>query len=237
MRIHREFREFGELMAAAMAFLLVLVAASSAAGQSTYVGGSVVADVVRLSGTSDAFNPGSGEAIGGALRVGAPLGSQWGVDLEFSRSADIDGRPAANILTIESTIPGSVVGGTPTIFPPPDIRTRQQLSTLTTMLWWRHEVSGRLDLVYLGGVAFNRTAREFRFTFPAVTIPVFPPGGVRRPSQVFEQETVSYDAGVAVGLDAGIAMTDHLRLVPGVHLLTVPGGWVLRPAVGLQWLF
>jgi hypothetical protein len=219
-------------MAAAIAFLLVLVAASSAAAQSAYVGGSVLADVVRLSGTSDAFNPGSGEAIGGALRVGASLGSHWGVDLEFSRSADIDGRPEVNILTgftFNSTIPGSVVGGIPTIFPPPDIRTRQQLSTLATMLWWRHEVSG--------GVAFNRTAREFRFAFPAVTIPVFPTGGVVRPSQVFEQETVSYDAGVAVGLDAGIAMTDHLRLVPGVRLLTVPDGWVLRPAVGLQWLF
>ena len=93
-----------------VALLLTIPAVAQAQGP--YVGASVLTDIVRASGSDD-FNSGSGEAFGGALRVGASLGSQWGVDLEFARSGDIEWEPPVAILTGRS----SFVGGVPSRCP------------------------------------------------------------------------------------------------------------------------
>lgn len=227
------------LLRAVLGFLFLTVA-SAAEAQSAYVGGSLVADVLRFSGSTTQTNPGNGEVMGGALRLGAPLGDRWGVDLEFARTGEIDTSPDVRILaqSIGSAILTSLADRSTgiAIFPPPVVRAEQQLSTLTTMLWWRYDVNERFDLLYLGGVAFTRMEREYRVDYPLVRVPL-PPEFVR-PPVVFEDESVEYDAGVAVGLDARIVMTEHLRLVPGVRLMTIGrGGWSVRPAVGLHWIF
>jgi hypothetical protein len=225
-----------------LAMLFIFVAAGSAAAQSAYVGGSVLADVIRVSG-GDEVGPGNGEAIGGALRVGSRLGESWGVDLEFARSGEIEWEPDVRILTTATTrFSSGVPGGIPVpeiaIFPVPEVEFRQQLSTLSTMLWWRQEVGDRVHLLYLGGASFSRTRRESRFSYGPIVLPAAVGGGIIRPAQIFDSEAVVYDAGVAVGLDAGINLTEHVRLVPGTRLFTAaPGGWVIRPSVGLHWLF
>jgi hypothetical protein len=215
-----------------LACLLVVLTGTVAAAQSPYAGGSVIADIVRLSGSPDFGTPGNGESFGGTVRVGASLGERWGVDLEFARTGEIESRPDIRILAnaFPITAPGLF------IFPQPQITARRQASTLTTMLWWRHEVGERFDLVYLGGVAFTRGDASLRIEIPSIPIPS-PIGLVPVPSQVIDQESVSYTTGVAVGLDGRIWMTERLRLVPGLRLLTVPDGWVVRPAVGIQWIF
>lgn len=217
-----------------LAWLVLCSSSGAADAQPAYVGASILADVVRASGSEP--QPGSGEAIGGALRVGAPLGDRWGVDLDFARSGEIEWRPDVRILADISRSVPDLVGVLPdiAIFPAPEISVQAQLSTLTTMLWWRQPVTERFDLVYLGGAAFTRTATDSRVSYGQVR--PLRPGGVSFP-QLFEQEAVGYDTGVAVGLDGRMAMTDHLRLVPGLRLLTVASRWVIRPSVGLMWSF
>jgi hypothetical protein len=214
------------------ACLLVLLTATTAAAQSPYAGGSVVADIVRVSGSPDFATSGNGESFGGALRVGTSLGERWGVDLEFARTGEIESQP--DVRPLGETLP--VVPGL-FLFPQPEISTRRQSSILTTALWWRHELGERFDLVYLGGAAFTRTDARLRIEIPGIPIPL-PIGGVISPGgQVIEQEAVTYATGVAVGVDGRIGMTERLRLVPGLRLLSVPGGWVVRPAVGIHWMF
>jgi len=231
-------------MRVVVGFIMALAVHGSAFAQSTYVGGALIADIIRPSQTTGGAGGGGGEALGGALRVGTPFGEHWGVDLEFAMSAELDSAPDARLLaSAGNSFTFSSTGGTTTgisLFP--EIRSRQQLSTLTTMLWWRHEIGARSDIVYLGGVAFTRTETSIRYAyqipFPLVPLPI---GGVpafpfpRAPT--FQFDAIGYDAGVAVGLDGRIGMTDHLKLVPGIRLLTAAGGWVVRPAIGLHWTF
>ena len=214
---------------------MVGMAASGAAAQSAYVGAAVLADVVRTSGPLDQL--GNGEAIGGALRVGASLGERWGVELEFTRSGDIEWRPDVTILAQLTPRVTEVIGVPPdiAIFPTPEISIETQLSTLGTTLWWRQNVNDRFALVYLGGAAFTRTKAESTVSYPRPLLP--PRGGQTIPTGLFSQETVSYDTGVNVGLDAQIGMTDHLHLVPGLRMISVSSRWIIRPAVGLQWRF
>ena len=221
------------------ALVLILAVSESAFAQSPYVGASLIGDIVRVSGSDRDINA-DGETFGGALRVGVPLGSPWGVELEFARSGEMDTSPAVSILA------GAEFGGSfdvfpgPAIFPPPRISAKRQLSTLATMVWWNHELSDRVSLAYLGGVSFTRTAIALRISYDDFPIP-FPPGGVPlplpRPFPVIESESTVYDADVAVGFEGRIGMTEHLRLVPGIRLQTAAGGWAIRPGVGLHWMF
>ena len=56
--------------------LLALLTAATASAQSPYAGGSVVFDIVRLSGSREFDTSGDGESLGGAVRVGTSLGVQ-----------------------------------------------------------------------------------------------------------------------------------------------------------------
>jgi hypothetical protein len=216
--------------------ILVFSSATSAAAQSPYVGAAVIADVVRSSGSRDQ-QPGSGETIGGALRVGTSLGPRWGVDLEFVRSGETDWRPDVTILAgLPRGVPDAFFGPVPdlAIFPTPNIEVESQLSTLTASLWFRQNVSDRFSLVYLGGVVFSRTEAETQIEYGPIGLPR---GGPTVPTRLYSNEAVLYDTGVSVGLDGDIEMTDHLRLVPGLRMLAIESQWLLRPSVGLRWRF
>ena len=216
-------------------FLAAGLSFATGASAQPYVGGSILVDIVRASGPVD-DTPGSGEAIGGGLRIGVALRNQWGIDLEFIRSGEVEWQPDVRILAdVTRSLPG-VFGVPPniSIFPSPQFSSETQLSTLTTTLWWRQEVNDRFDLVYFGGAAFTRTATDSNVSYilpaSAGLLPLpFP--------QFFEQESIGYDTGVVVGIDGSIAMTDHLRLVPGFRLISVASRWILRPSAGLQWKF
>jgi hypothetical protein len=214
-------------------FLLAGLSFATGASAQPYVGGSILVDIIRMSGPAD-DTPGSGEAIGGGLRIGAALRNQWGIDLEFARSGDVEWQPDVRILADVTRSLSGAIGVPPNIaiFPSPQFSAETQLSTLTTMLWWRQEVNDRFDLVYLGGAAFTRTA-----TNSNVSYILSANAGILPFPQFFEQESITYDTGVAVGIDGSIAMTDHLRLVPGFRLISVASRWILRPSAGLQWKF
>ena len=146
-----------------VAVLLVLVAGSAHA-QSTYVGASLVGDVVRRNlseSTGVRDSSANGEAIGFALRIGTPLGRRWGVDLEFVRPGEIEtdftGGPVPLLEqgVLSSVGPTSLAFSTfpaslevfPTTFG--RVQTRQRYSTLATSVWVDQELSRRVSLVYL----------------------------------------------------------------------------------------
>jgi hypothetical protein len=223
--------------------VLALATAGTASAQSPYVGASFVGEIVRVSGSRSGAESGNGETFGAALRAGVPLGSQWGVELEFVRTGEVEASPgvflAGGSFAFES-IGDSIIS--PTIFPSPRISSERQLSTISTLVWWNHDVSDRISLAYLGGVAFTRVDLdiEIEYDFP-VPLPV-PGGGVPlplpRPLPInVRSESVSYGADVVVGFEGRVGMTDHLRLVPGIRMQTAVGGWAIRPGVGLQWAF
>jgi hypothetical protein len=232
-----------------VALLTGLVAAPVYA-QGPYVGASIGADIARFTSSEGYDNPATGEAVSWALRLGGPIGSRFGVELEFARPEQIenDQTPDFRILSAlgGGTISGIldvapsnvtsttvVVPGT-AIFPVPfSVRTARRNATLTASAWARQEVSRRFSMVYLGGIGFNRIEQVWEYNFGSGNrvnplIPTILPRSTR---------TTEYSVGPMVGVEARVGMSDHVRLVPGVRLHGLQGGWLVRPAVGLAWEF
>ena len=224
--------------------LLLGVLAPPAFAQGAYVGAFLVGEIVRLDQYDlRAEDSGNGESLGFALRLGSPIGAKWGVEAEFVRPGEITSNQVPQIFpaTLEFTsvqgIPGLGNQGLydPLIFPPIsyEFRSTERRSTLSTSLWVRQEISSRVSMVYLGGVAFGRTSTEVEitYTFPRQTILPLPP------IPPLTNESISYDVQPMVGVEGRIRMGGKVDLVPGLRLHGAQGGWLIRPAVGLSWNF
>lgn len=231
--------------------------ATPVAAQDTYVSVSLIGDVVRFSGSETAglaeILPG-GEALGFALRVGTRLGAAWGVEAEFARPAEIESEGAPGMVPLESgsftfsdttrgiVTPGgdvTVSGPGSLIFPPISYRVRTAYRDLlfSAGAWARQDLSARVALVYSGGVGFHRAEHEVAFTFepigvfPTIAgIPIFP----RAPMVT---ETRTYSTRPFAGFEARVRMTDRLELVPGIRVHGLNGGILVRPSVGVGWIF
>ena len=226
--------------------LLFGVVAPPAFAQGAYVGAFLVGEIVRVDQyDSRAEDSGNGESLGFALRLGSPIGAKWGVEAEFVRPGEITSNqspeifPAVYDVTPIQVIPGLPNQGVnvydPLIFPPIsyEFRSTQRRSTLSTSLWVRQELSSRVSMVYLGGVAFGRTSTEVEitYTFPRQTILPLPP------IPPLTNESIYYDVQPMVGVEGRIRMGGKVDLVPGLRLHGAQGGWLIRPAVGLSWNF
>jgi hypothetical protein len=233
------------LMRIAAVAAVVLLGAPPVFAQGAYVGASIGADIARFgSGYADP-SPGTGEALSWALRVGAPVGSLFGVELEFVRPQEIERESVPDVRILQansasfswSSVVESLGLGTvaPTVFPPISysIRTAERHTTVAATAWVRQEISPRFTMAYLGGVTFARTDLDYEYSFSGFT--GFPGSGIVPASSV--ERVVRYSAGPVVGTEARIGMTDHVQLVPGVRLHAFDGGWVVRPAVGIAWQF
>ena len=224
-----------KLKAAVVASILALCGARPASAQAPYVGVSLIGDIVRTSHAEGAFesDSGSGESIGFAIKVGAPVGANWGVELEFVRPSEIESTgglayplyqlaSAGNLPSVLQFVDPSI----PTaIFPiPSQIERRDRYTTLSPVLWASQTLSDKVMLVYLGGAAFNRTEREFGYTFNNL-----------RP--ISFSKTIEYGVRPMVGFESWIGLSDHLTLVPGIRLHGIQDGWLVRPAVGVSWSF
>jgi hypothetical protein len=233
-----------------LAVVLIALGAKPSSGQSTYVGASLVGDVLLNTHVETSLGgdvPSGGEAIGFALRVGTPLGSRWGVELEFTRAGEIETEfegaiPLASRAGTTVSWTSAVPGAPPnldllSILQRPvsySLRTTQRHSTLSTILWMNQELSPRVSLVYLAGMGFQRSTFESESRFdilplpPGISIPGILPASTK---------TVSYGVRPLAGLEARIELTEHVDLVPGLRLHGLDNGWLLRPAVGLAWNF
>ena len=174
MRVDRRF---------VLVAVLLLLGAGPSSGQSTYVSAAVVGDVLLNTHSETSLGgdiPSGGEAVGFSLRLGTPLGSRWGVELEFTRAGEIETEfdgviplsRAGNIVSWSSSLPpGSVPAGIDVVLPllqrptSYSLRTTQRHSTLSTTVWMNQELSDRVSLVYLAGMGFYRTTFETESRF------------------------------------------------------------------------
>lgn len=237
-------------MTGVLVFLVSVLFATHAFGQ-TYVTAALSADLTKsnestTNGTT--FPDGDRDSIGWGLRVGTTLGSQWGVELEFHRSGELEtqngpiileqfplSRPSA--FPQSSALPRFVEAGI-AIFPAPEIHTDQRNTTWNTSAWFSRPLGARADMVFLGGLGFYRVVQNTEYSF----------GGSRRQPDLrpFEQRsfrtrTINYGVGPLVGAEARIHMTDHLELTPGFRVQSLGSDLgrvlLLRPSVALRWTF
>jgi hypothetical protein len=225
---------------AAALFLVVSALASPAFAQG-YIGAFLVADVVRLdqydSRTGDS---GNGEALGFALRLGTEVGRRWGVEVEFVRPGEITSDQIPPILPAYYTVTAEPVAPIlPGVLPDPSVvfpsfsyrfRANQRRTTLATALWVRQEFSRRFSLAYVGGVAFGRTESELEISYLPIRPTIIPiPPSVN--------ESVNYDVAPMVGVEGRIRLAGPVALVPGLRLHGTDGGWLIRPSLGIAWMF
>ena len=231
----------------------LLAGSSSAFAQGSYVSASVLGDVVR---STHVDYPGviepaaSGEAIGFALRAGTPLGSIWGIEVEYARPGEIENESTPLGLPLaQSSLTFTNLGelpGTSTLLPeifapsilPYSIRTSARHSTLSTALWVHQQLTARVAMIYLGGMAFYRSEQEYEYqvTFPRLAGPVPLPPSLVVPG-AFRTESVAYGVRPLAGVESRIGMTEHAHLSAGVRLQASSGMWLIRPSIGVGWTF
>jgi len=224
----------------ALATCALVLYASAAHAQASYVAGSVSADVARMDTVNHTDAPGTGEAVSWSVRAGGAITPRFGVELDFTRASEIetDDRPDVSILGDLSytfvgpsdflSFPGDVT--LPSILSY-NVHTAQRTSTITAAAWARQAITARVALVYLGGIAFGRVERTTTssFDFPIPLASIYVPSS--------ELRTVDYTAGPMAGFEARIGLAQHVELVPGVRMMAAGGGWIIRPAVGIGWTF
>ena len=225
----------------------------SISAQSPYVAGALAADVSRVGRTDSSFYSApstDSEVVSGALRVGTSIGPRWGVELEFVRSgrSNTQGSIAIPVLqagfvsaTIGQALPAGVVPGNIAFPVPFDYRSEmtRRTTTLDAVAWASQPVSGSVEIVYLGGIAFSRERSVMTHIVSPVLRTTAPPptAVVLLPTTTFRSALIQYDTRPLVGMEARIGLASKLRLVPGLRLQGLSNGWLLRPYVGLGWFF
>ena len=229
LRAGVEVRGYNGVMIRRVLVLAFVLLSAPAFAQSTYVSGALGVDVSRLSHAESSLyaSPSSGtEVLSGALRVGMSLNPIWGVELEFVRAGRSDDQ-APNLRY--ATLAGNANAALPVpIDYRPDVRRRQM--GVDAVAWVRKPVSGSVDLVYLGGVAFTRARSD-------ITQQFIPQGRTTVLPAPVHSTFIEYATGPLVGIEARITMTARLRLVPGIRVQGLGDGWGVRPAVALGWSF
>jgi hypothetical protein len=213
--------------------------------QSTYVTGGVGIDVLRsdrIEGRGITNQTADGEAVAFSLGVGTAITNRWGVELAFTRPSEIEREGQAGypipLITRATPVPVPVPAGY--VIPDlaiPTFQSRVHLerrnTTLDAVAWARQAVGRRVDLVYLGGIAFSRVTETQAFDFSRLPILIF--------IAPISTRTITYGVGPVVGVDARLDLTEHVMLVPGVRLHGIDdneaGGWLLRSSVSLGWRF
>ncbi|MBI3048858.1 MAG: hypothetical protein HYY76_11185 [Acidobacteria bacterium] len=227
---------------AVLGFASFLVSAAPALAQSAYVAGGIGADIFRPARVeargADDLTLG-GEAVALSVRVGTAVTDRWGVELELTRAGETE-REMRRGVPIPVLTGRAIEAGVlliPELAVPlfeSTVRLARRHTTLDAVAWVAQTISGRVDLVYLGGVAFIRSTGEMEFEIrrrPDAAPIVVPP----------RTRTTTYDAGPVAGVEARVALTGRTTLIPGLRLHGVggdtAGAWLLRPSVAVGWRF
>jgi hypothetical protein len=217
-----------------------------AMAQSMYVAGALAGEFVLTTSTEaggSTIEGGNGQALAGAIRVGTHVTPRIGVELELFRPgrietntngpiylADAGVRQYPSFTTVGDLVPDL---GLPSII---GQKTRVRTTTISTLAFVRQSLGSRVDLIYLGGVGFSRVVHDLEYGFPRVMLP-----GAPQIAPSFSTRTTQYGVGPVVGVEGRIGMTEHMRLVAGlrIHALddSLIDGWLIRPSVGLAWMF
>ncbi len=156
------------------------------------------------------------------------MGSLWASSDSCTNAAEIP-------RVVGSLVANGIIAGT-AIFPIISQQTRMRTNTVSTLAFVRQAVGERVDLVYLGGLGFSRVVHEIEFGIPRPRLTAGRPAVSSNSTR-----TTQYGVGPIVGVEARIGMTEHARLVAGVRLhalgQSLVNGWLVRPNVGLGWMF
>ena len=217
-------------------FMVLSLIAAPALAQSPYVGAAVGMDVSRFDRVEAAgFNDvtAGSEVVAFSLRLGTAIRENWGVELGFTRPSKLERENSQGfpIPLLTAALAPVGVGGVGMAIPAFEATTtiERRNTTLDALAWVAQPIGSRVDLVYLGGIAFNRIVEDVSFQFTRRIAGIVIPSSTR---------TITYDVGPVAGIEARIGLTDHVRLVPGVRLQSLGGsateGWLLRPSAGLS---
>jgi hypothetical protein len=221
------------------------ILAAPAFAQSTYVAGTIGAEIARTTSVKtegSTFDGGSGEAFAWSIRVGTLIAPRFGVELEFWRPGAIDAGADGPIYAagvqdgVVRGLRAEGIIGDGSLLPIISQRTEVRATTTSALAFARQSLGSRVDLVYLGGVGFSRVVHDIEFGVPRGLAAPGRPIGVS-----YSTSTTQYGVGPVVGAEARIGMTDHARLIAGLRLHGLGqglfDGWLMRPSVGLAWTF
>lgn len=218
-------------------FCVMFVVATPAFAQSTYVGASLVGDVARFSKVDygdDEFavlfggeRSADDEALGFNVKIGRAFSERWGLEFEFARSGEFESRtaiayPAILRERLDLRLPNRGF----------EYESERSHTTFAALAFLRQELGERLELSYLGGIAFSRVETEHEYDGPRILIypPVTIPG----------YETIFYETGPTVGVEAAFTF-GAAAVTGGVRLQSAGGdagsGWLIRPNLGMRWTF
>lgn len=224
----------------------LLMLSTPAAAQSTYVGASLVGDIARFTKVNyDNDTPRilgdlsiDGEAIGFNVKVGRAFTERWGLEFEYARSGTFEDNfpqflPAWTTERLLPTLPSGTVVSIPSF--DLDVTSERHHMSMSALAFVRQDVGERVELSFLGGIAFNRISTKTDYDVDirglANNLPIF----------LDDIEAIEYHAGPSVGAEAAFKLGDSAAITGGVRLHAVSGsgrsGWVIRPNVGMRWQF
>jgi opacity protein-like surface antigen len=227
-----------------LVFLALLAFVPPAAAQSTYVGASLVGDIARYSGVDydddeivrilgDSSD--NGEALGFNVKIGRAITERWGVEFEYARSGEFDGNAfqvfPAGIRELLPTLPG---GSSLTIWNDFRVESERRHSSMSALAFVRQDIGDRVELSFLGGVAFNRVETEYDYDIDIRRLGIVP-------AMLDDVTNIEYSVGPAVGAEAAFKFGDSAAVTGGIRLhgigTTGLSGWMIRPNVGMRWSF
>ncbi len=206
-----------------IALALLSLATRPAVAQTVVVSGAGQYDVQRFP-EDEVPNRLDGEAMGWSVGATVRMLTHLVLAAEWSDAGTID-----DVRTTPLNVDGRTISISSTF--------RHDTTTLSTLAGFRHTLSSRVGMTYLGGVAFTRVRREFLSNAPGLVL-VTPSdlatsGGSERADRF---------QALTGGVDAMVRITRRVYAVTGVRaqkvrLLPDISGWSFRTLVGAGWAF
>ena len=137
--------------------------------------------------------------------------------------------PALYIAALGTMKAGAVFSPLFSAFGPSPV---QQRMTIGTAAWVRQDLGTRISLSFLGGISFSRVRTESHLRVTDRRLAIWAPF-------IQQYTTIDHHVGPVAGAEAHIRVADHAALTAGVRLHGAggSGGWMIRPGVGIRWLF
>jgi hypothetical protein len=234
--------------------LLTCLAATASAQPRAYVAGTATADIRRfdsieldprvLASFGDITSR-DGIAAGGGLRIGTFLHRFWSLEL----AVDAGGRSTNALRNPIEALPSRS-----STLRLPELSNSTRFLTVSTVVGFHPEKTGRVRLGYLGGLALVRGTYETtfaRFSYIPLELPLM--SGLSRipglPSftQIVPEITgqtlrhTDNSVGGLLGIEAAVDISRRIALVPGMRTIVFSNDgqsvFLIRPEVGVRWSF
>lgn len=163
-----------------------------------------------------------GTTAGGGAGIGTYFKSRWSVRFELAFAGETDASSTLTSPTFTETL-----------------RVQSQIRHGNVLVGYHPAARGRVEMGYLGGVAFvyqrqhlfENTTVQFPFPFP------LPPGSLVPSGSQIESIVTSYRQAAVVGLDVAVSLSKRCAIVPGMRALAFSGMLSLQPGVAVRIAF